>query len=84
MIRRVLPKLPMKWPAGGKSLAMIYPNPLNPSRYVVINSGQTFGEQEFRGTNALLFPRLADWAILNAEGSMAQTGFFDESWQVAQ
>ena len=84
VIRRVLPKLPMKWPAGGKSLAMIYPNPLNPSRYVVINSGQTFGEQEFRGTNALLFPRLADWAILNAEGSMAQTGFFDESWQVAQ
>ena len=83
VIRRVLPKLPMKWPAGGKSLAMIYPNPLNPSRYVVINSGHTFGEQEFRGTNALLFPRLADWAILNADGSMAETGFFDESWQVS-
>jgi fermentation-respiration switch protein FrsA (DUF1100 family) len=80
-IKRVLPKLPKKWPADGKSLAIVYPNPLNPKRYVVINSGHTFGEKEFRGTNALLFPRLADWAILNADGSMAETGFFDESWR---
>ena len=82
VIKRVLPKLPMKWPAEGKSLAMIYPNPLNPSRYVVLNSGHTFGEQEFKGTNALLFPRLGDWAILNADGSTVETGFFDENWRV--
>ena len=82
VIQRVLPKLPMKWPAEGKSLAMIYPNPLNPSRYVVLNSGHTFGEKEFKGTNALLFPRLGDWAILNADGSTAETGFFDENWRV--
>ena len=81
MIRRVLPKLPKKWPGDGKSLAMVYPNPLNPARYVVLNSGHTFGEAEFKGTNALLFPRLADWAILNADGSAAETGFFDESWR---
>jgi dienelactone hydrolase len=85
VVRRVLPKLPMKWPTGGKALAMIYPNPLNPARYVVLNSGHTFGEAEFRGTNALLFPRLGDWAILNADGSTASTtGFFDESWRVAR
>ena len=81
VIRRVLPKLPKKWPGDGKSLAMVYPNPLNPARYVVLNSGHTFGEAEFKGTNALLFPRLADWAILNADGSAAETGFFDESWR---
>jgi hypothetical protein len=81
VIRRVLPKLPRKWPTGGKLLAMIYPNPLNPKKYVVLNSGHTFGEAEFKGTNALLFPRLADWALLNPDGSMAETGFFDENWR---
>lgn len=79
VIRRVLPKLPMRWPGEGKSLALIYPNPLNPARYVVLNSGHTFGEAEFKGTNALLYPRLGDWAILNADGSTAATGFFDEN-----
>ncbi len=83
VIRRVLPKLPLPWPAAaGRTLALIYPNPLNPSRYVVINSGHTFGEKEFRGTNALLFPRLGDWAILEtATGQAIETGFFDESWR---
>ena len=41
---------------------MIYPNPLDPTRYVVVNSGHTFGEKEFKGTNALLYPRLGDYA----------------------
>ena len=81
VIRRVLPKLPKKWPADGKTLAMIYPNPLNPARYVVLNSGHTFGEVEFKGTNALLFPRIADWGLLNPDGSLAETGFFDETWR---
>lgn len=79
VIRRIESRLPMKVAAN---LAMIYPNPLNPARYVVINSGHTFGEREFKGTNALLFPRLGDWAILDgADGSLKETGFFDESWQ---
>ncbi|MCC6536484.1 MAG: hypothetical protein IT162_02980, partial [Bryobacterales bacterium] len=83
VIRRVLGQLPLKWPTeSGRTLAAIYPNPLNPSRYVVINSGHTFGEKEFRGTNALLFPRLGDWAILDtATGQPVETGFFDETWQ---
>ena len=80
MIRRIADRLPIK---VDSNVAMIYPNPLNPSRYVVINSGHTFGEKEFKGTNALLFPRLGDWAILNTtEGSAQETGFFDEAWQM--
>jgi hypothetical protein len=71
---------------------MIYPNPLNPERYVVINSGHTFHETEFRGTNALLFPRLGDYAVLRVDGGEEQlanpevvlAGFFDEQWQLEE
>jgi hypothetical protein len=45
---------------------IVYPNPLNPRRYVVINSGHTFGEDDFRGTNAWLYPRLGDYSVLTA------------------
>lgn len=78
-IRRLEAKLPMKIDGA---TALIHPNPLNPARYVVINSGHTFGEKEFKGTNALLFPRLGDWATFNADGSVKETGFFDETWQL--
>jgi predicted esterase len=61
---------------------LIYPNPLNSDRYVVINSGHTFGEAEFLGTNALLFPRLGDWAVLSsADESAVAAGLFDEQWR---
>ena len=75
VIARVLEKLPVEWTedtieVGGKKydpaqhgLSLIYPNPLNPDRYVVINSGHTMHEAEFQGTNALLFPRLGDIAV---------------------
>lgn len=93
ILKKIAPKLPVRWDAkgieiGGKSflasshvLVMIYPNPLNPGRYVVINSGHTFGEKEFRGTNALLFPRLGDWAVLTTSGEVAAAGIFDEDWR---
>ena len=66
---------------------LIYPNPKDPEHYVVINSGHSFGEREFRGTNAYLFPRRGDYAVISLEGGKiygrkAKTsGFFDESWQ---
>ncbi len=44
-------------------LAMIFPNPLNPRRYIVINSGHTFHEKDFKASNAWLFPRLGDIAV---------------------
>ncbi|MEZ5351556.1 MAG: prolyl oligopeptidase family serine peptidase [Bryobacteraceae bacterium] len=92
-IAKVLPKLPVKWtseriqvagqsfPAEGHTLVMIYPNPLNPNRYVVLNSGHTFGEKAFRGTNALLYPRLGDWAVIKTDGTVAAAGLFDEQWR---
>ena len=85
---------PLEWTEEGLKLAgqdydvaanlpvLIYPNPLNPDRYVVVNSGHTFGEAEFLGTNALLFPRLGDWAVLStADESTVAAGLFDEQWR---
>lgn len=95
LIGRVLKGLPMDWnrdhltlggqtyPAAEHAPALIAPNPLNPGRYVVINSGHTFGAKEFRGTNALLYPRLGDWAVFQTggpEGALTASGYFDEGW----
>jgi hypothetical protein len=95
VIARVLSKLPVRWTAesitvAGKKFsaaeyvpALIYPNPLNPSRYIVIDSGHTFGEADLKGTNALLYPRLGDYAVLKAtDGSTAMAGLFDGAWKV--
>lgn len=95
VIARVLSRLPLRWTADTVTLAgkkfstaehvpaLIYPNPLNPSRYVVINSGHTFGEADLKGTNALLYPRRGDYAVMKvADGSTALAGLFDEAWHV--
>jgi predicted esterase len=91
---------PLGWDAetitlGGASYAadkhvpaMIYPNPANPARYVVINSGLTFREAHDR-TNSLQNPKLPDWAVLDitvpptaeAAGRVVAAEFFDEDWQ---
>ena len=65
---------------------LIYPNPKDPRHYVVINSGHSFGEREFRGTNAYLFPRRGDFAVLELGGKPGAkrkirfAGFFDDRW----
>ena len=94
MIARVVEQLPIRWSktdiivgpqtfgAADHVPVLIYPNPLNPKRYVVINSGHTFGEADFRGTNAWLYPRLGDYSVLNANGDIAVSGFFDEQWRL--
>ena len=97
VIARVLPKLPLQWTAetiafgatrsaaAGSVPVLIYPNPLNPARYIVINSGHTFREADLKGTNALLYPRLGDYAIVSAsDGSAQSAGLFDEQWRLAQ
>ena len=48
-----------------QALAMVYPNPKNPRRYVVLNSGHTFHAAEFLASNANLYPRLGDVAVLD-------------------
>jgi pimeloyl-ACP methyl ester carboxylesterase len=68
---------------------LIYPNPLNPNRYVVLNSGFTFREHADM-SNALQIPMLPDWAIVDIRtppgedwpGRMAAADFFDEEWNL--
>ena len=64
------------WSSADHGLSLIFPNPLNPSKYVVINSGQTFHDKEFRSTNAMLFPRLGDIAV--QKFTAEKSGGFDE------
>jgi hypothetical protein len=94
VIAKVIGQLPIRWSktditigkhtfgASDHVPVIVYPNPLNPRRYVVINSGHTFGEDDFRGTNAWLYPRLGDYSVLTATGDIALSGFFDEQWRL--
>jgi dienelactone hydrolase len=103
VLGRALPKLPIRWDArqlslGGKTydsashtIAMIYPNPLDPRRYVVLNSGHSFRRNEMAATNAALFPRFGDYAVLRlrqpigmpVESEIATAGYFDEDWKLS-
>jgi dienelactone hydrolase len=68
---------------------LIYPNPLNASRYVVINSSFTFREYSYLN-NARQTCKLPDWAIVDLRtppgtqwpGKIVDAGFFDETWRV--
>jgi hypothetical protein len=80
-----------KFPASHHVPVLIYPNPLQPSRYVVVNSGMTFREGHDR-TNSLQNPKLPDWAVLDiserptaeAAGRVVLTDFFDERWRLQE
>jgi hypothetical protein len=72
-----------KFDAATHMLSMIYPNPENPKHYLVINSGHTFHEPEFKGTNVLLYPRVGDWAVTDiATGKVVAEGVFDRNWKL--
>jgi hypothetical protein len=103
LIEQVMTGLPFKWTRDkitwdGKEYAasehvpvLIYPSPLNPEHYVVLNSGHTFHASDFIGTNALLYPRLGDHAILKLDktkkdplaAEVVRPGLFDEFWRFA-
>ncbi|MDB5302231.1 MAG: alpha/beta hydrolase: peptidase or carbohydrate esterase [Phycisphaerales bacterium] len=100
VLAKIADKLPIKWDGqtvivGGKSYSaakhvpvMIYPNPLNPKRYVVLNSGFTFREYDYEN-NARQTPKLPDWAVVdlevpasgNSPGGIVGAGFFGEKWE---
>lgn len=100
LIERLLPRLPIRWDAtqlqaNGRDFGadqhvpvLVYPNPANPRRYVVLNSGFTFREYDYLN-NARQTPKLPDWAVVDvsqpatarAPGRIAAAGFFGERWE---
>ncbi len=75
--------------SNSHGIAMIYPNPKNPDHYVVINSGHTFHDAEFEASNANLYPRLGDIAIIRFQKDGADfieqtvaADIFDSEWQL--
>jgi len=76
-------------PASQSVPVLCYPNPLNPNKYVIINSGLTFREAHDK-TNSLQNPKLPDWAILDisepptaaSAGRVIAADFFDCQWKV--
>jgi pimeloyl-ACP methyl ester carboxylesterase len=96
LLRRIAGKLPIRWGADSVQVAgkryssrehvplLIYPNPLNPKRYVVVNSGFTFADAA-PTSNALQIPELPDYAIFEiASKQPADAGFFDEEWKLSK
>ncbi len=73
--------------AGHHVPVLIYPNPLNPKRYVVLNSGFTFREYDYLN-NARQVPKLPDFAVVDIDvpvssrspGGIVTAGFFNEAW----
>jgi pimeloyl-ACP methyl ester carboxylesterase len=97
LMAKIVDRLPIAWTrdaitAGGQkfatadhALVLIYPNPLNPQKYVVLNTGQTFSADGITsGTQAVFFPRLGDYAVLTTGGEVKVAGFFDEGWKLKQ
>jgi len=101
ILAKIAEKLPIKWtkdeiklgdktyPADSHVPALIFPNPLNPDRYVVLNSGFTFREYDYLN-NARQVAKLPDYAIIDISkpitsrlpGEVATAGFFDEHWDL--
>lgn len=102
LLAKLLPELPIEWTKetlkingeeydpNTHTVVMVFPNPLNPKKYVVLNSGHTFHADAFEGTNALLYPRLGDIAVLkrseDGKGGFkeetAWAGLFDSRWEL--
>jgi pimeloyl-ACP methyl ester carboxylesterase len=101
VLGKVAGKLPVGWdktsvtvgkatfPAEHHVPVLIYPNPLNPKRYVVVNSGFTYREYDYLN-NARQVPKLPDYAVLDVRtppssrwpGKVVLADFFDEGWRL--
>ena len=101
VLSRVAKDLPIGWSqekvtvgeqdyaAERHALIAIHPNPLNPNRYVVLNSSFTFRDYAYLN-NARQVPMLPDWAVVDVStppnavwpGKIAAADFFDEQWQL--
>ncbi|MGL6075304.1 MAG: prolyl oligopeptidase family serine peptidase [Fimbriiglobus sp.] len=89
ILAKIADKLPLKEFSDTKTTILIYPNPLNPKKYVVLNSGFTFREYD-QLNNARQVPKLPDYAVIDittppnarSPGKVTRAGFFDERWQL--
>lgn len=99
-IAKLIDRLPLKWNRDSLKLGqaeasaethvpvLIFPNPLNPKRYIVLNSGFTFSRNGHM-SNATQTPKLPDWALVDITkpydagdpACVSAAGFFDERWQ---
>lgn len=100
LLARMLPHLPITWTKDRLEVRgqtydptdhvpiLIFPNPLNPNRYVVLNSGYDVRGEGY-ASNALQTPKFPDWAVIDLRepatarwpGKVVAAGFFDEAWQ---
>jgi pimeloyl-ACP methyl ester carboxylesterase len=91
-------KLPVKWtkdtvaigahsfPAKESFPALIYPNPLNPAKYLVLNTGLTIEDRGYNGDYGT--PLWGDYAIVKAKAGsevpdLLIAGLFGENWKLA-
>ena len=101
VLAKIAAKLPVRWDAAGVHVngqtyapdssvpVLIYPNPLNPKHYVVLNSGFTFREYDYLN-NARQTPKLPDWAVVDITeppnsrwpGKIVAADFFGEHWEL--
>ena len=100
-LAKIADKLPIQWSrenvvvgarkfdAASHAPVLIYPNPLNPQRYIVLNSSFTYREYDYLN-NARQIPKLPDWAIVDLTtppgaqfpGRITDADFFDEKWRL--
>lgn len=101
VLARIGGSLPIQWTAkdlriGDRTFAaehhapiLIYPNPLNPQRSIVLNSSFTYREFDYLN-NARQVSKLPDWAVIDLRtppdsrcpGKIVTADFFDEQWRV--
>ncbi|HYV33080.1 MAG TPA: hypothetical protein VEO53_18475, partial [Candidatus Binatia bacterium] len=101
LLAKIAERLPLRWDSdqvrvGKQSFSaahhvpvLIYPNPLNPKKYVVLNSGFTFREYDYLN-NARQVPKLPDYAVIDTRapvssrtpGEIVAAGFFNERWEL--
>ena len=99
VVRRIAPKLPLHiaqaefvlagrtFPRPESSLLMVYPNPLNPARYVLLNVGAFWGQ--FLSINHKLdhvpdFIVFKDSRATDGNNEYLCAGYFDNNWQFSE
>ena len=102
-IAKIMDKLPISWDEKGIRIkdkswpsdkfvpVLIYPNPFNLKKYIVLNSGFTFSEFGHM-SNSMQNAKLPDYAMLDMNvpiteripKGVAHAGFFGEHWELTE